>query len=628
MKRWMRNSALAVVVFLVGCMGSLEHEPGHLQVTVALSEGALEVVETRAVSVPEHPQIFRHGIEWVFRPADGSEPQDGVVPDSRMVRSEFDEEGNPDPQIGFSHHGVVQVNVPSTAGTLELRGDDGTLLGSVSVDPEQPVTRRSSLLREGDILGDAVKIVSHGPSTAKKDILFLPEGYRERDLDQFRADVARIVQDLSRTPGYRENWAGFNVWRQDVRSRDRGIGGAAPRDTAFSLSRGATGLDRCVFPASNAAQQAVLNLGNRVGADVIVILANSNSHGGCQSGKIVTSTLPSYVSEVVAHELAHGLFGLEDEYDYGSYGEDCYYGVNVSRSPTSLPWADMVNTTRLPTPTSARRGTIGAFEGGGYCAQGRWRPTHTCMMKELGSDLCPVCTRHIHQTMASYLEDGDEPPSPQQPPVVQPPAEQPTVAAPTGLSPNGVTVPSAEAVLTWPAVAGATSYKARLQREVRGGWETFSELDLTEQTIILSLQPEGRRYRWSVAACDARFCSWSQVATFSYAGATSGGGSNGGSTESATPPATPTNLKPSDSGTSTDGIMSWSPVAGATHYNFKMVHDENGNWPPYTNTESVGLDTEVTVDFDRRGHWYAFAVQACNAAGCSEWTAWSRFYYQ
>ena len=69
--------------------------------------------------------------------------------------------------------GLMHVRVPTTPGVLELQSPDGALLGKVAIDPEAPVTRRSMLLRAGDVLGEPVKVVDAGPPSRKVDILFL-----------------------------------------------------------------------------------------------------------------------------------------------------------------------------------------------------------------------------------------------------------------------------------------------------------------------------------------------------------------------------------------------------------------------------------------------------------------------
>jgi hypothetical protein len=125
----------------------------------------------------------------------------------------------------------------------------------------------------------------------------------------------------------------------------------------------------------------------------------------------VVSARPLYVADIVTHELGHGLFGLADEYETPRVNGTCSAGPNVATSARleSLPWVDMVNTTELPTSPMASFGTIGAFEGGGSCSAGRYRPTHNCMMRTLGASVCPVCRREVARTMATLAPlDSDD----------------------------------------------------------------------------------------------------------------------------------------------------------------------------------------------------------------------------
>lgn len=403
MRRWMFGT-LGLVSVLVGCKGEFEQTPGNMQVTLALGQGGLELLEVSQVGVLPNPPVLEESVRFVFTPSNGADGTDGAVRDGRIVRSEFDRAGQPDPRRVVAGVGVFDVRVPALAGRLELLNAEGVTLGAVDVDPDAPVTQKMALLRDGDVLGGPVKIVDHGDSSNKVDLLFLPEGYTEAQMAQFHAHVDAIVAQMSTHSGYREHWSGFNIWRQDVQSRTVGTGtGGRPNDTAFDTASGVSGLERCVFFTNPAGIEAARRLGRAVGAEATIVLANSTDHGGCATDGLVVSARPRWVADVVSHELGHALFGLADEYESPRGGGYCSTGPNVAISSRleALPWASMVNTNELPTPPTASFGTIGAFEGGGYCTQGRFRPTHNCMMRTLGTGMCPVCREEVARTMAT-----------------------------------------------------------------------------------------------------------------------------------------------------------------------------------------------------------------------------------
>lgn len=179
---------------------------------------------------------------------------------------------------------MFSVRVPPVAGTLELWSADGALLGEVVLNPEAPVTRQAALMRDSDIVGGFTKVVDHGPRSDKVDILFLAEGYTQSELSRFRQHVTTITNGVSRRAGYREYWDRFNVWRLDVKSRSRGTGAnGSPNDTAFETASGISGVDRCVFFANSRGQRAAESLGDQLGADVVIVLANRTTTGACAS---------------------------------------------------------------------------------------------------------------------------------------------------------------------------------------------------------------------------------------------------------------------------------------------------------------------------------------------------------
>jgi hypothetical protein len=391
--------ALCALSLLASCSGELEHN-GNLELRLSLERGSVALLSSHLVGDLPNAPVDGEALTFHFRADDGSTETRGAVRDARVLRTEFDRAGMPDPIEVVSDVGVVDVRVPATAGVLTLYAGE-ELLGAVSVDPDQRVAR-APLMRQEDVLGAPVKVVDGGDPASSVDILFLPEGFQEGDLAGFHATVDGVVDVLSQRAGYREYWSGFNVWRQDVRSRTQGNGsGGQALDTAFETATGVGGVSRCNFFANADGLQAAKDLGERVGADAVVVVVNSWRGTGCAKDGVVVTPNSRGIADTVAHELGHALFGLADEYETPMASGFCSIGPNVwFRADTSVPWADMLTTSELPTPPSASFGTIGAFEGGGYCARHRWRPTHNCMMRSNAVGMCKVCRREVERTLA------------------------------------------------------------------------------------------------------------------------------------------------------------------------------------------------------------------------------------
>lgn len=633
-----RRSSLLVValLFISACAieSYPEAEPAEIQVKLALDESGLSILEANE-SVEELGHAHdAESIRFLFHPSDGDPTSEGELPDTRILRSEFDSEGQVDPKTVIADVGLFDVRVPAVQGRLELQTIEGTSLGSVDFDPDAPVTRQMELMQQSDILSAPGKIVNHGDSAQKLDILFLPEGYTEAEMGEFRRHVDQIVGGLSNYRGIRPYWTGFNIWRQDIRSRTSGVGrDSRPYDTAFETARGVSGVDRCVFFTNPRGQQAARRLARSVGAEATVVIVNSTDHGGCAGDGIVVLSRPRNVVDVLAHELGHAVFDLADEYETPRPGGYCSTGPNVSDSPDRLPWADLVNTSSLPTPANASFGTIGAFEGGGYCSRGRYRPAHNCGMRSLGVGLCPVCEREVARTMARYdlrssNSGGTTDSSGSTDPGGSSGGSQntgTTVSTPRGLYPDFATVDEPEIALRWENTPGAEYYDFTVQVEIDGRWNSYVDQQVASNRVRVPLN-YATQYRWRVTACNSTGCQTSLWARFNYEdGSDDGGGSTGGGSND--PPATGVPSTPSVVSPAPQTAirasqikLDWSNSSGASYYNLQVqVYDANSQrWAVGLEQQPTASEQTIGALIDRTH--YAWTVQACNASGCSGWT--------
>jgi YD repeat-containing protein len=182
--------------------------------------------------------------------------------------------------------------------------------------------------------------------------------------------------------------------------------------------------------------------------------------------------------------------------------------------------------------------------------------------------------------------------------VTIPPASAPTLSAPANSSTGGYTV-------SWTGVSGATSYT--LQEQVNGGgWSTIQTSSATSRAI--SGKGNGT-YGYHVQACNAGGCGpWSGTSSVSVL----------------LIPATPTGLSSTLYATFYSDTRppktvytltgSWSAMAGASNYNFHYCQQSGSCYT--TNTTATSIP-EFTV----QGATVSVTVQACNANGCSAWSA-------
>jgi YD repeat-containing protein len=182
--------------------------------------------------------------------------------------------------------------------------------------------------------------------------------------------------------------------------------------------------------------------------------------------------------------------------------------------------------------------------------------------------------------------------------VTIPPASAPSLSVPASSSNGSYTV-------SWTGVSGATSYT--LQEQINGGgWSTVQANGNT------SWGTSGRgngTYGYQVQACNVGGCGpWSGT----------------GSVSVLLIPTTPTGLSSTLYATYYSDTRppktvytltgSWSGVAGASNYNFHYCQQSGSCYT--TNTTATSIP-----EFQVQGATVSVTVQACNANGCSAWSA-------
>jgi hypothetical protein len=150
-------------------------------------------------------------------------------------------------------------------------------------------------------------------------------------------------------------------------------------------------------------------------ADHVIVMVNSGTWGGQSSlgpGTAFFTRPGGWV--VIAHELGHNLFQLNDEYVSDTLA---FAGISRLANTTeglanwaTLKWHALVGAaTPLPTDPAHlpggwnRRTSVGAFEGaGGSYSHGLFRPVLECRMNQNSPPWCPVCGRKIADDLAVF----------------------------------------------------------------------------------------------------------------------------------------------------------------------------------------------------------------------------------
>jgi len=247
------------------------------------------------------------------------------------------------------------------------------------------------------------------------DILFIPDGYSENDKQQLAYDMKKFSSYIMECSPFSEHLDQININGIEAYSFESGItdpNANVFKNTVLNCSYNSLELDRylmClnVFKMHNIAEDAPY--------DIIIIICNSPKYGGggIYNFYCTVNNKGEYSDYVIVHELGHLLAGLGDEYYTSDVSVRDYYPEGIEPIEPNLTtlvafekkWKTQMDPeTPIPTPDTKQYNKIlGVYQGGGYVAEGVYRPWQNCTMKEkLYNNFCPVCTKTILETIQYY----------------------------------------------------------------------------------------------------------------------------------------------------------------------------------------------------------------------------------
>jgi hypothetical protein len=261
------------------------------------------------------------------------------------------------------------------------------------------------------------EILNSGDPSVKVDIVIIPEGYAEDEMEKFKNDCERFSGYLFNCSPFKENKERFNIWGIEAPSLESGTD--IPKDniwkkTLVNSTFYTFDLERYLMTADN---KTLRSVASNAPYDQIYILANSDKYGG----GAIYNHYSLCVSDdknsefVFTHEFGHGFCSLADEYWTSDVAYQEFYPLDVEPTDPNLTtlinfdskWKDLVEeSTPIPTPNNEEnKDKVGAFEGGGYMEKGIYRPKEDCTMRSIKVDnFCPVCKRAIQQMIDFYSE--------------------------------------------------------------------------------------------------------------------------------------------------------------------------------------------------------------------------------
>lgn len=301
-------------------------------------------------------------------------------------------------------------------------------------------------------------VFENGPASEKVDLLFLGDGYTEKEIRKFHQDVERLVAVLFSYEPFKSRKRDFNVRALDLPTAESGVHRPQSRlfrRTALGTAYNTFGSERYVLTLED---KVLRDAAAAAPYDFIEILVNDAQYGGggIFGDQSTAASANSYASYLVVHEFGHHFAGLADEY----YTSDVAYetgapdkpepwepNATALRDPATLKWRDLVDAaTPVPTPWEKKAfeeenlaiqkrrrelvasgaapaeldalfrkqqaaetkllgnmrysGKVGAFEGASYEARGLYRPAADCIMfsrNDVG--FCAVCRRAIERVI-------------------------------------------------------------------------------------------------------------------------------------------------------------------------------------------------------------------------------------
>lgn len=256
-----------------------------------------------------------------------------------------------------------------------------------------------------------------GPSETCVDIVVLPEGYSANEMGRFVEDVIAFSKTLFQFSPYDKYANKFNI--RGVLAPSQESGSDIPADTIWTKTLMNTSFytfdsERYCMTYDN---KSVRNLASNAPYDQVYILVNSTKYGGGAIYNYYSVSVNSNRSaaKIFIHEFGHGFAGLGDEYYNAEVAYSDFYPLHIEPWEPNLTtmidfdrkWKFLLNDSiPVPTPmTEEYRHSTGVFEGGGYAAQGVYRPGYDCLMNTFKVDrFCAACEEAIEKMIWFYIE--------------------------------------------------------------------------------------------------------------------------------------------------------------------------------------------------------------------------------
>ncbi|HAT89296.1 MAG TPA: peptidase M64 [Roseburia sp.] len=239
-------------------------------------------------------------------------------------------------------------------------------------------------------------------------IVIMGDGYTAGQQDQFLEDATQKARGMLTWSPYREYSDRINIYAVQAVSNESGIGvyGGKSPDTYFHVKvyRKAAGFtnggDERAKALRTELEENYLDEGANVGT-IHILCNDTGSYGASVNPLFSFSTNSEDNSDgmVMAHETAHSIGGLGDEYERYTNKPN----MSDTTDPEKIKWSKMLGFRGIGITNA---GTDTAFA-----------PSRECMMRWLGQPFCEVCkmelarklnnTDYVSRPAALYISDPE-----------------------------------------------------------------------------------------------------------------------------------------------------------------------------------------------------------------------------
>jgi hypothetical protein len=247
------------------------------------------------------------------------------------------------------------------------------------------------------------------------DILFIPDGYAKKDKKKLKKDMQIFADYILNCAPFAENKDKINIRAIEGYSEKSGITDPQAKvfkNTLLNSSYNTIDVDRYLMCLN---VWKMNEIADDAPYDAILIIANSPKYGGggIYNFYATVNSDGDFSDYVTVHELGHSIAGLGDEYFDSEVTVRDFYPEGIEPVEVNLTtlvdfdkkWKSMLSVDiPIPTPdTDEYNNILGVFEGGGYVAEGVFRPWRDCTMKnKVWDNFCPVCQKAFLDVFEYY----------------------------------------------------------------------------------------------------------------------------------------------------------------------------------------------------------------------------------